>query len=82
MSIIKEVKAGKHDRLMDLLSKGANVREVDPSNNRNLLHLCVDYENHSALEELLKPEYALSSETQVKDRFGEVFSLDSNFACH
>lgn len=72
MSIIKEVKSRKQDKAKDLIAKGANVRETDPSNNRNLLHICVDYEDHSTLEELLKQEYGLSSEIQTKDRFGDV----------
>jgi len=77
MSIIKEIKSRKSEKAKDLISKGANLHETEPSSNRNLLHVCVDNEDHEILEELLRPEYGLQAETQARDRFGEVNSKDA-----
>jgi hypothetical protein len=75
MSLIKEIKAGKTEKALQVLSSECvNVKEVDPATGRTPLHFCVEMENDVLLEKLVSPQLGLFlSELGIRDKFGDVF---------
>lgn len=74
MSLIKVIKSGRNDKIVRKLIDEYDPAQREPKTQRNILHLCVEYEADKYLEEILeRPPANYKFDLNEKDTFGDVF---------